>query len=116
MTGRFAYRSGGPKGVDGDTKTAASNGYVALHPVLAEYLEDWRTQTPHSKVDDFVFPSLLRFGRVPISSPIFGADYLQPAANGAGVILAKGQRFGFHNLRHSLSNWLVIDILPFLKD
>jgi integrase len=52
------------KGVDGDTKTAASNGYVALHPVLAEYLEDWRTQTPHSKVDDFVFPSLLRFGRV----------------------------------------------------
>jgi integrase len=69
------------KGVDGDTKTAASNGYVALHPVLSECLKDWRTQTPHSKVDDFVFPSLLRFGRVPISSPIFGADYLRPSAN-----------------------------------
>jgi len=104
------------KGADGDTKTAASNGYVPLHPVLAEYLKHWRTQTPHSKVDDFVFPSLLRFGRVPISASIFVADYLRPAATGAGVNLAKGQRFGFHNLRHSLSNWLVIDILPFLKD
>jgi hypothetical protein len=71
------------KGVDGDTKTAASNGNVALHPVLSECLKDWRTQTPHSKVDDFVFLSLLRFGRVPISSPIFGADYLRPSANGA---------------------------------
>ena len=95
------------KGADGETKTAASNGYVPLHPVLAEYLKHWRTQTPHSKVDDFVFPSLLRFGRVPISASIFVADYLRPAATGAGVILAKGQRFGFHNLRHSLSNWLV---------
>ena len=95
------------KGADGDTKTAASNGYVPLHPVLAEYLKHWRTQTPHSKVDDFVFPSLLRFGRVPISASIFVADYLRPAATGAGVILAKGQRFGFHNLRHSLSTWLV---------
>ena len=25
----------------------------------------------------------------------------------AGVVLAKGQRFGLHNLRHSLSTWLV---------
>jgi integrase len=91
------------KGVDGDTKTAARNDSIALHPVLSECLKDWRTQTPHSKVDDFAFPSLLRFGRVPISSPIFGPDYLRPSANGGRCDLGKGAGFGFHNLRHSLS-------------
>ena len=38
---------------------------------------------------------------------MFVADYLRPAAQKAGVKIAKGQRFGLHNLRHSLSNWLV---------
>jgi hypothetical protein len=32
------------------------------------------------------------------------ADHLRPAAIEAGVILKPGQRFGFHNLRHSLSS------------
>ena len=95
------------KGVDGETKTATSNGYVPMHPVLAEYLKEWRAQSPYSKVDDFVFPSLARDGKVPISASIFVQDHLRPAAISAGVVLAKGQRFGLHNLRHSLSNWLV---------
>ncbi len=33
--------------------------------------------------------------------------YLRPAARKAGVHIEDGQRFGLHNLRHSLSNWLV---------
>ena len=32
------------KGEDGETKTAASNGYVPMHPVLAEYLKEWRAR------------------------------------------------------------------------
>jgi len=95
------------KGEDGETKTAASDGYVPLHPVLAEYLNDWRTQSPHAKAGDFVFPSLLKSGKVPISPCSFVKDYLRAAAKMAGVPIAKGQRFGLHNLRHSLSNWLV---------
>jgi integrase len=35
------------------------------------------------------------------------ADHLRPAAKAAGVKIEDGQRFGLHNLRHSLSNWLV---------
>ena len=35
------------------------------------------------------------------------ADHLRPAEKKAGVHIADGQRFGLHNLRHSLSNWLV---------
>jgi integrase len=95
------------KGEDGETKTAASNGYVPMHPVLAQYLEDWRAQSPYSKVNDFVFPSLVKDGKVPIWASIFVRSHLRPAAIGAGVVLAKEQRFGLHNLRHSLSNWLV---------
>ena len=31
------------KGTDRETKTEASNGYVPLHPLLAERLKDWHT-------------------------------------------------------------------------
>ena len=94
-------------GQDGKTKTEASDGYVPLHPLLAEHLRDWYARTPHSNGDDFVFPSLKEKGKVPLSASIFVQNYLRPAAITAGVQIAEGQRFGFHNLRHSLSNWLV---------
>jgi integrase len=46
-------------------------------------------------------------GRKPLCSSVFVADYLRPAAKKCGVLIQDGQRFGLHNLRHSLSNWLV---------
>jgi hypothetical protein len=46
-------------------------------------------------------------GKLPLYASTFVADYLRPAAVAAGVQIEKGQRFGFQNLRHSLSNWLV---------
>src|SRR5207302_8722826 len=46
-------------------------------------------------------------GRRPLCSSVFVADYLRPAARKAGVHIEDGQKFGLHNLRHSLSNWLV---------
>jgi integrase len=95
------------KGEDGDTKTEASKGHVPMHPVLAEYLRDWHIITPHGRDTDFVFPSLRAFGKVPLSSSIFVNDHLRPAAISAGVAITKGQRFGTHNLRHSLSTCLV---------
>jgi integrase len=94
-------------GKDGQTKTECSDGYVPLHPVLAQHLHEWRSRTPHMKDTDFVFPSLKAEGRVPLSPSIFVADHLRPAAKAAGVQIEDGQRFGLHNLRHSLSNWLV---------
>jgi integrase len=54
-----------------------------------------------------VFPSLRAMGRKPLSSSVFVAHHLRPAAKKAGVHIEEGQRFGLHNLRHSLSNWLV---------
>jgi len=95
------------KGADGETKTEASDGHVPLHPVLAEHLKEWHARSPFAKATDFIFPSLREDGRKPLYASSFVADYLRPAAIAAGVAVADGQRFGLHNLRHSLSNWLV---------
>jgi integrase len=35
------------------------------------------------------------------------SDHLRPVAIAAGVVLKPGQRFGFHNLRHSLATFLI---------
>jgi len=53
------------------------------------------------------YPSMRAEGKKPLCSSVFVADYLRPAAKKAGVHIEDGQRFGLHNLRHSLSNWLV---------
>jgi integrase len=80
---------------------------MAVFRVVTEYLKEWRAQSPYSKVENFVFPSLVKNGKVPLSASTFVQDHLRPAAVSAGVVLARGQRFGLHNLRHSLSTWLV---------
>src|SRR5208337_375047 len=54
------------KGKDGETKTEASDGYVPLHPVLAEHLREWHAHTPYAKSTDFVFPSIREQGRKPL--------------------------------------------------
>jgi|ERR1019366_2162174 integrase len=95
------------RGKDGPTKSRRSEGHVPLHPALACHLKEWHAHTSYAKETDFVFPSLKAEGRVPISPAVFVADHLRPAAKAAGLQIAHGQRFGLHNLRHSLSNWLV---------
>jgi len=105
--GRIRISKRWAQGKDGATKTEASDGYVPLHLVLAAHLRMWREQSPYPKDGDFVFPSLKARGIVPLSASIFVADHLRPAAKKNGVDIEDGQRFGLHNLRHSLSNWLV---------
>jgi len=107
LEGRIQVSKRWAKGEDGETKTDASDGYVPLHPLLAGHLRTWHRQTPHPNETDFVFPSLRAGGRRPLCSSVFVADYLRPAAKKTGVHIVDGQRFGLHNLRHSLSNWLV---------
>lgn len=105
--GRIRISKRWAKGEDGETKTDTSDGYVPLHPVLAGHLREWQRRTPHGRPTDFVFPSIRAKGRKPLYASCFVADYLRPAAKAAGVLIEQGQRFGLHNLRHSLSNWLV---------
>ena len=46
-------------------------------------------------------------GKKPLSARIMAADKIRPAAIEAGIRLVPGQRFGFHNFRHSLATFLV---------
>jgi integrase len=62
---------------------------------------------PYGKPEDFIFPSFQKDGKVPVWPSTFVQDHLRPAAIASGVQLQPSQRFGLHNLRHSLSNWLV---------
>jgi integrase len=94
-------------GKDGPTKTPRSEGFVPLHRALAYYLKQWHEATAFSDDSDFIFPSVKEEGKVPVSPAVFIADHLRPAAIKAGVQIPDGHRFGFHNLRHSLSSWLV---------
>lgn len=94
-------------GVDGSTKTPSSERDVPMGGVLTHYLREWHKQTPYARPTDFVFPSLQRRGRIPICSSVFCRVHLRPAAKKAGVVIPDGHRWGLHNLRHSLSNWLV---------
>jgi integrase len=105
--GRIRISKRWSEGKDGATKTEASDGYVPLHPVLAAHLRSWRKQSSYAKDRDFVFPSIKARGHAPLSASIFVADHLRQAAKKTGVHIEDGQRFGLHNLRHSLSNWLV---------
>ena len=95
------------KGEDGETKTWSSDAFVPLHPLLSGYLKQWRAESLYPRPEDFLFPSLSKEGKAPVWASTFITDYLRPAAIVAGVRILPGQRFGLHNLRHSLSHWLV---------
>jgi integrase len=55
--------------------------------------------------DDWIFPSTKMKGRTPLSASMMAADKIRPAAIKAGIRLERGQRFGFHNFRHSLATF-----------
>lgn len=105
--GRIRISKRWAKGEDGDTKTEGSEADVPMHEILAAALNIWREKAPYHRPHDFVFPSLRAAGRVPLSESAFVADHLRPAAKAAGVLIPDGHRFGLHNFRHSLCDWLI---------
>ena len=74
-------------------------------------MKEWHKQTadaaPYAAPTDRVFASKKLKGLKPRVSNMLAWCYLRPAAIAAGAKIAEGQRFGFHNLRHSLATFLV---------
>jgi integrase len=80
---------------------------VAMHPALAEALQQWRRETVYGGDSDWIFASKRAKGLKPRSAGVAAQDYLRPAAVHAGAIDAGYRgRFGWHNLRHSLATFL----------
>jgi integrase len=88
-------------------KTEQSEAPATMSPTLAEVLKCWHQETPYAQPNHWIFPSFKLKGRQPRTASILAADHLRPAAISAGVALQPSQRFGFHNLRHSLATFLV---------
>jgi integrase len=99
------------KGQETDGKNQGAFVPVPMHPVFASVMLEWRQESPYSGDDDWVFPSLTERGRIPRSASAAAQDYLRPAAVYAGVIEeGSSKRFGFHNLRHSLAEFLAENV------
>jgi integrase len=96
--------------VDGELgrpKSMASKAPVEMHETLAALLQVWRQETPYNKDSDFLFPSFKLHGKQPRLGGMIVQDYIRPAAVAGGVIPEDCPRFGFHNLRHGLSTFLI---------
>jgi len=97
VTRAYVYGKFGPP------KSKASKKPVPLHPMLADSLQVWRSETSYSTDEDLVFPSMRLKGKKPPRANMLVADHLQPAARKAGIT----GRIGFHTLRRTLASALV---------
>jgi hypothetical protein len=68
--------------------------------------ENWRETTAYAGDEDFVFASDRLKGKRPRVPNMLVEDHLRPAAKQV-IEIPPGHRFGFHNLRHALTSFLV---------
>lgn len=111
--GQINLNRGWSKGKETRGKNKGSMVPVPMHPVLAGLLKEWRMETLYPGDEDWVFPSERLKGKKPRSASAAGKQYLRPAAVYAGVIEeGDPKRFGWHNLRHSLAEFLAGEVDP----
>ena len=84
----------------GDTKSEASRKPVPLYPSVVKCLKVWREDSPYRGNDDFIFPSIRRNGKQPLSPDTLLKKIIRPAVERAGI---KGKAIGWHSFRHSLA-------------
>jgi integrase len=83
-----------------DSRTEASRKPVPLHASVIEYLDEWRRVSPYNSDDDFVFPSIRRGGKQPITPDMVLKKVIRPALVRAGIT---DKVIGWHSFRHSLA-------------
>jgi len=90
----------------GEPKSAASKKPVVLHSLVMGLLRNWRETTAYAGDEDFVLASGRLKGKQPRVPNMLVEDHLRPAAKQV-IEIPAGHRFGFHNLRHALTSFLV---------
>jgi integrase len=88
--------------VVGACKTEASQKPVPLHRSLAKALGDWRSETPYSNDEDWLFASPHTCGRQPYWGEALMRQHIQPALRRIGI----SKRVGWHTFRHTYSTLL----------
>jgi integrase len=94
------------RGRFGEPKSAASKKPVVLHPLVMDLLKNWRETTMYAGDDNLIFASARLKGKAPRVPNMLVEDHLRPAAKQV-IEIPEGHRFGFHNLRHALTSFLV---------
>src|SRR5271169_121358 len=61
----------------------------------------------YAEPGDCIFPFTTFKGEKPLCPSRMAKDKIRPAAIRAGIRREPGQRFGFHNFRHSLATFLI---------
>jgi integrase len=84
----------------GETKTACSRRPVPLHPHVLKILLEWKKESVYRDEGDFLFPSIRRNGKQPLSPDSLLKRSIRPALQRAGI---KGKVIGWHSFRHSLA-------------
>lgn len=88
------------RGRFGDTKTEASRKPVPLHPAVIDCLYAWREISPYGDDDHFLFPSVRKEGKQPVTPDMVLKRVIRPALERAGIT---GKVIGWHTFRHSLA-------------
>jgi integrase len=84
----------------GSVKTGKSERSMPIDPEMIAVLRAWKQTTQFSSEADWVFPSLVQIGRLPISYPWLWKSFRQATIE-AGI-----SQFRTHSLRHSYRSWL----------
>lgn len=84
----------------GETKTEASHKPVPLHPSVKNVLAEWRGESLYKGDGDFLFPSLRKNGKQPLTPDMVLKKIIRPALAKAEVT---GKVIGWHSFRHSLA-------------
>jgi integrase len=90
------------RNVEGDTKTEASRKPVPLPALVVEELKKWREASIYRSDDDYLFPSIAKNGKQPISPDMILKRHVRPALERIGVT----KKIGWHSLRHGLATML----------
>jgi integrase len=90
------------RNVEGDTKTEASRKPVPLPALVVEELKKWREASIYRSDDDYLFPSIAKNGKQPISPDMILRRHIRPALERIGVT----KKIGWHSLRHGLATML----------
>jgi len=90
------------RNVEGKTKTRASKKPVPLPQLVVNELKEWRKTSLYKGDEDYVFPSAMKNGTVPVAPDMILRRHIRPALKKLNV----AKKIGWHSFRHGFSNLL----------
>ena len=78
------------RGVEGETKTAASRKPVPLPAMVVEELQRWKASSHYNTAKDYLFPSIQKNGKQPLQPDMILKNHIRPALKRLGILKKVG--------------------------